>query len=231
MSESQPKINVIVFSDSMNLTKSLQEIKDTDRNQIFKPFPTNNIPKVLEYLEKFKIQLIVFDEKMKSQTKLFFDQIKSKTSVPVYYVSSDTALLTEPILNEGFTDLFFNPLDHYLFIQKTQLDTKIHLGGKMLYDESVMLPMKVSFEVQATSLSEYSATVSTPHAVSKGAIINLTHQDDKGKYFRTSGVVISCAPSETFFAIQILFRGSNPSVIQSIRRIMKTEFAKKNQAS
>jgi len=232
MSENQePKVNVLVFSDTLSLAKSLQTIYSEDKLQVFKSYPTSDLVKTVEYLEKFKIHLIVFDDKLKQYSQEFFAQLKDKTQAPVYYVSYDTNVLIDPILTQGFTDVLFTPLDSLLWLQKVQIDTKISLGGKMLYDEQCVVPMKVSFEVNTMNISEYSAVLSSEHSISIGSSINLTHQDESGKYLKTSGVVIGCEMSETYYSVKVLFRGTSPAVVQSLRKIMKQQFIKKNKSA
>lgn len=235
--------NVLIVGTDLGFAKSVQSIlqglKGSDVS--FRIFPGVDLEKIADFIGKHPLHSILVDEdfltdRTPEQFIVTLQEICKKsaqnTSTPCVFVTAKTTLeTTKKWVRSGWKDVLLKPLDSTLFLQKMNLYNPAlsFLKETLLFTMEVGKEVDLAFHFKTKSISEYGLQVESQKDLEVGAVVGVS------AVFLTeplSAVVLESKKiSDGVFSVRLMFIGITPAETQSIRKLIRQEYAEEKQAA
>lgn len=235
--------NVLIVGTDLGFAKSVQSIlqglKGSDVS--FRIFPGVDLEKVADCISKYPLHSILVDEdfltdRTPEQFATTLRELCKKAphneQTPCIFVTTKTTLeTTKKWVRSGWKDVLLKPLDSTLFLQKMNLYNPAlsFLKEALLFTMEVGKEVDLAFQFKTKSISEYGMKVESPRDLEVGAVVGVS-----GAFLTEplSAVVLESKKiSDGLFGIQLMFIGITPAETQSIRKLIRHEYAEEKQAA
>ncbi|MBX3041923.1 MAG: hypothetical protein KF789_14550 [Bdellovibrionaceae bacterium] len=235
--------NILIVGTDLGFAKSVQSIvqglKGSDVS--FRIFPGVDLEKITDCISKHPLHSILVDEdfltdRTPEQFIATLREICKKSphnaQTPCVFVTAKTTLeTTKKWVRVGWKDVLLKPLDSTLFLQKMNIYNPAlsFLKEALLFTMEVGKEIDLAFQFKTKSISEYGLKIESSRDLELGAVVGVS-----GVFLTEplSAVVLESKKiSDGVFAVQLMFIGITPAETQSIRKLIRQEYAEEKQAA
>jgi response regulator of citrate/malate metabolism len=238
-------LNVLVIGTDLGVAKmvqaAFQSVAADNSDKNYRVFPGTTKEKAIECVTKYPLHSILVDEDSILDTtpdkyvKDLRDLCKgnpANAAISIVLVCAKTdGPKTRLMVKVGWKDVLLKPFDNSLFLQKMNLYNGAIpvLAEPLLFTMDVAKTVDLSFTFQTKSVSEYGMKVESTLPLDAGLVMGVT-----APFLETplSAVVLeSTKIADGQYFINLMFVGINPAETQSIRKMIRQEYAEEKQAA
>ncbi|MBX2986509.1 MAG: hypothetical protein KF802_01305 [Bdellovibrionaceae bacterium] len=238
-------LNVLVAGTDLNFAKmvqvAFQAVAPDNTDKSFRVFPGVSKEKILELIEKHPLHSILVEEEVindrtpeqyLSELREMCKKNPANAQIPIVIVCSKTDReRTLTLVRSGWKDVLLKPLDSSLFIQKMNLYNPALpvIKEAVLFSMDCEKEIDLSFRYKSKTLSEYGMKVESNKPLDAGTVLWAS-----APYLSEplAAVVMDCKKvSDTQFMVSLMFIGITPAETQSIRKLIRQEYAEEKQAA
>ena len=235
--------NILIVGTDLGFAKSvqgiLQGLKGSDVS--FRVFPGVDLEKVADSITKHSFHSILVDEDFLTDRtpEQFLTTLRElckkspqNASTPCVFVTAKTTFAdTKNQVRSGWKGVLLKPLDSTLFLQKMNLYNPVlsFLKETLLFTMEVEKEVDLAFQFKTKSISEYGLKVESPRELEIGAVVGVS-----GAFLSEplSAVVLESKKiADGIHAVHLMFIGITPAETQSIRKLIRQEYAEEKQAA
>lgn len=242
--ENGQSVNILVAGPDLTFAKAVQAacqaIAADNPAKSYKVFPGTTKEKVLEMIEKTTFHSVIIEEEFIADTTpdLFYKSLndalrkrpENAATAMVLARSKTTPDQTRALVRGGWRDVIVKPIDSSLFVQKMNLyhpEIKL-LAEPILFSMDAERDIEVGLTFKTRTISEYGAKVDANLALAAGTVVGV-HSAFLGDDL--SAVVLDCVQVGDVYKLNLMFIGITPAETQSIRKMIRQEYAEEKQAA